>query len=245
MQGFVGVAYGADGCELVRTGVGSGSRAEAPEPYITLQMEAPDGVVAGDVDAVQQFKRLVEAEVATALALSREYIEVTALSPPDNGADSPDAGSTKCTLRLSDDYDSIMSLPLFRAEVGSGLAAALRVPTERIQISGVMAGSVVVAFVLAGAGGTERNTAELLRSLDSLAQSGNLSAHLPSFEALEVGSVLSVVETTFKIASAATQTGDRTVVELLLELNAAIADGTLGSLRLPAGSDFSRLSRSW
>ena len=115
----------------------------------------------------------------------------------------------------------------------------LQVEPDRVLVEGVFAGSTVVSFTLGGVtkGAT---TASLLEKLEALAGAGNISTHFPSYAnggAIEVGEAVAVMDVTFKIASAATMGTDRTVVDLLNDLNTAISGGTLGSLKLPRGQD--------
>ena len=265
MQGFVGVAYGAEGCALVVTG-SAGSRAEAPEPYITLKIEAPAGVVRGEQAAVAQFKRLVETEVSSALSLLRTYVEVTDLSVPEeaeNGDGTASGGSTECLLTLGQAYEQIQNLPVFKAEFSETMAAMLGVEIARVVMGGVYAGSTVVSFTLTGVA-KGKSTALLLATIEAMAHSGNITTYFPSYAnggAVQVGEQVrwhksraialsgtilftefhgvqvAVLDVTFKIASAATMGTDRTVVDLLNELNTAIAGGHLGSLTLPRGQD--------
>ena len=58
-------------------------------------------------DAESQFMRTVSAEVATALAISRDHIEVTQLAGSD---DTSGAASTECELTLSTPFSSLPSL---------------------------------------------------------------------------------------------------------------------------------------
>jgi hypothetical protein len=237
MQGFVGPAYGADGCTLAGGVGGSGSRAEAPEPYITLKMEAAADVAAGDPLAVRDFKRLVVAEVSNALSLSREHIEVTRLSS-DAIEDDNSGGTSECQVTLDRSFSDIESIPLFRVQFQTTAGAMLGVEKERIQVGGIFSGSVIVNFAFLGrSDGSATSSALLLSRMTQHISNGSISNYFPTFTtgSWVTGQVLAVVDVTFKIKSGAG--GDRTVVDLLLELNSAISDGQLGSIRLPAGQD--------
>ena len=195
-------------------------------------------------DAESQFMRTVSAEVATALAISRDHIEVTQLAGSD---DTSGAASTECELTLSTPFSSLPSLPVFEADMVTRLAEMLGIDEERVELTGIFEGSTTVKFILHAESAPVANSTatveQLLSRLDTLADPStwrdgtSILDYFDEFVAWEGGQVATIVDVTFKIASEATADGSRTVIDLLHELNQAVSTGTLGSLRLPAGQD--------
>ena len=249
MAGFIGDGYGLDGCIFASSAGKEGSRAEAPEPYLTLRIQASEAVLEEGSDAQADFMRLVAAEVSAVLDISRDFIEVTELVA---SGDVSGAASTECQLTLTTDFASLPSLPVFEADVISKLATLLAVDPSRIELTGVYAGSTIVKFVLhepppSDDGTAESNrtdtVADLLTRLETVADPANWRAgdairdFFTTYESYDGGSVSGIVDVTFKIGSGATADDDRTVVDLLYSLNDAVSTGSLGALRLPSGQD--------
>lgn len=249
MAGFIGDGYGLHGCIFASSAGKEGSRAEAPEPYLTLRIQASEAVLEEGSDDQLDFMRLVAAEVATVLVISRDFIEVTELVA---SGDVSGAASTECQLTLTTDYASLPSLPVFEADVVSKLATLLAVDSSRIELTGVYAGSTVVKFVLHDPQPSDDGTAavnrtdtvaDLLTRLETVADPANwrsgdaIRDFFSTYESYDGGSVAGIVDVTFKIGSGATADDDRTVVDLLYSLNDAVNTGSLGALRLPSGQD--------
>ena len=249
MAGFIGDGYGLDGCIFASSAGKDGSLAEAPEPYITLRMQASEAVLAQDTDEQANFMRLVSAEVATVLDISRDFVVVTELASSE---DVSGAASTECQVTLSTDYDSLPSLPVFEADIIDKLATLLDIDPSRVELTGVYAGSTLIKFVLhepppdgdstAAANRTD-TVADLLARLEHVADPANwrsgdaIRDFFATYESYEGGRVSSIVDVTFKIVSGATADDDRTIVDLLYLLNDAVSTGSLGALRLPSGQD--------
>ena len=249
MAGFIGNGYGLDGCIFASSAGQDGSIAEAPEPSITLRMQASEAVIVQNSEEQENFMRQVVAEVATALQISRDFVEVTAIAASE---DVSGAGSTECQLTLSTSYDRLPSLPVFEADVIGKLATLLAIDPSRIELTGIYPGSTVIKFILLEIPPDEDgvvhinrtdSVAELLERLETVADPANwrsgdsIRDFFATYQSYEGGQVSSIVDTTFKISSGATADDDRTVVDLLYQLNDVVSTGSLGALRLPSGQD--------
>ena len=249
MAGFIGDGYGLDGCAFAASAGRAGSIAEAPEPSVTLRMGASEAVIVQDSEEQAHFMRLVVAEVSTVLQISRDFVEVTAIVASE---DVSGAASTECQLTLSTDYDTLPSVPVFEADVIDKLATLLGIDPSRVELTGIYPGSTVIKFILLeippGEDGIiEANrtdsVADLLQRLETVVDPANwrsgdsIRDYFATYQSYEGGRVSSIVDVTFKIASGATADDDRTVVDLLYQLNDAVRTGSLGALRLPSGQD--------
>jgi hypothetical protein len=243
MPGFVGAAFGADGCRLATAGGGGNNGLAAPpEVSFTIRVETTPAVATGQPAGVQNFSRLVIGELADALGLDVRDLEVTLVESSEES----DSGSTEGRLLFSRAYDDLPSPFNFEREVESALAALLGIQ-ERVVVTGLASGSVAATFYIRSSQSDEPSVTESLSLLAQhvadgtagLAAPGTVLTDLLGYP--EPAQLAPLVEVTIKMRSGALDGDSRTIETVLLELNDLLASGSLGSLRLPGQNVFDTL----